>query len=132
MAPGREVGYACYIGIREHRFSGKAACRAVPTAWPPRRGPVCLTAHRATGPVGTTLLWRSCKQVDTIDTQSTSYQQLIDGKWVEASGGESIPVVSPSNGQTFARIPRGTPEDIDRAVTAARRAFEGPWGRLTA
>lgn len=70
--------------------------------------------------------------MDTIDTHRTTYRQLIDGGWVDAGGGETIPIVSPSNGQVFATIVRGTSEDIDSAVKAARRAFEGQWGKTTA
>ena len=42
-------------------------------------------------------------------------------------------VVSPNDGQVFARIARGTAADIDDAVKAARRAFEtGPWPKMPA
>jgi len=56
------------------------------------------------------------------------YQSFIDGKHVDALSGETIDVRAPSDGQVFATIPRGNEADIDRAMTAARRAFEeGPW-----
>ena len=58
---------------------------------------------------------------------------LIDGRWQPASDGRTLDVVSPSDGQVFARIARGTAADIDAAVKAARRAFEeGPWARTPA
>ena len=58
---------------------------------------------------------------------------LIDGRWQPASDGRTLDVVSPSDGQVFARIARGTAADIDAAVNAARKAFEeGPWSRMTA
>lgn len=58
---------------------------------------------------------------------------LIDGRWQPASDGRTLDVVSPSDGQVFARIARGTAADIDAAVKAARKAFEdGPWSRMTA
>ncbi|MGH8486073.1 MAG: aldehyde dehydrogenase family protein, partial [Pseudomonas sp.] len=56
----------------------------------------------------------------------------IDGQHVPASGGQSIPVYSPVTGEAYAEIARGTPEDIDRAVKAARAAVNGPWGKLSA
>ena len=59
-------------------------------------------------------------------------QILIDGDWVAAAGGDTIPVYGPSDGTEIARIARGTREDIDRAVKAARRAFEGVWGATAA
>ena len=43
-----------------------------------------------------------------------------------------IPVIDPSDGQPFTDIARGDAEDIDRAVQAARAAFEGDWGRTSA
>jgi aldehyde dehydrogenase (NAD+) len=58
---------------------------------------------------------------------------LIGGEWRGASSGETIEVVSPSDGKPFAQIARGTAQDVDAAVAAARHAFEeGDWGRLTA
>src|SRR5688500_9157494 len=51
------------------------------------------------------------------------------GGWQSSTGGETIPVTSSSTEQEVARVPRGTVEDVDRAVTAARRGFES-WSRL--
>jgi aldehyde dehydrogenase (NAD+) len=59
------------------------------------------------------------------------YRSIIDGKPVEAVSGERLDMVSPSDGQVFASIPRCGAADIDRAVKAARRAFtDGPWGTM--
>jgi aldehyde dehydrogenase (NAD+) len=55
---------------------------------------------------------------------------LIGGSWRKASS--TIPVVDPSTGQAFCDIARGTADDIDDAVAAARSAFDGDWGRTTA
>jgi aldehyde dehydrogenase (NAD+) len=57
---------------------------------------------------------------------------LIGGISVGAVDGRVIDVVSPSDGRPFAQIARSGSEDVDRAVKAARKAFEGDWGRLTA
>src|SRR5580698_626279 len=57
---------------------------------------------------------------------------FINGEWREAENGASLPVVDPSTGETFDGIARGTAADIDRAVSAARAAYEGPWGAMTA
>lgn len=59
-------------------------------------------------------------------------RMLIDGVFTDAAGGDTIPCIDPSTGEQFATIPRGTATDIDRAVAAARSAFEGTWGALTA
>lgn len=57
---------------------------------------------------------------------------LIDGEWIEAATGETYPSVNPATGVTIADVAMGGKEDIDRAVAAARRAFEtGPWSTST-
>ncbi|MFY9714386.1 MAG: aldehyde dehydrogenase family protein [Microbacterium sp.] len=48
----------------------------------------------------------------------------IDGQWVAPSGTDLIPVLNPANEQVVGAVPAGTGEDVDRAVEAARRAFE--------
>jgi aldehyde dehydrogenase (NAD+) len=53
----------------------------------------------------------------------------IDGQWVEPAGSETIEVVNSTTEEVIGRIPQGTPEDVDRAVTAARRAFES-WSHV--
>jgi aldehyde dehydrogenase (NAD+) len=59
-------------------------------------------------------------------------QHFINNRWVAPASGESIPVLNPSNGEVFDHLARGNAQDIDAAVRAARDAFNGPWGRLTA
>jgi phenylacetaldehyde dehydrogenase len=57
---------------------------------------------------------------------------MIDGAWVESASGETFAVVDPATGDEVAQVARGTAQDIDAAVVAARRAFEsGPWRRMT-
>ena len=56
---------------------------------------------------------------------------LIDGKWLEAASGRTFTTINPATGETLAEVAEGDAEDIDRAVAAARRAFEGPWSRVT-
>ncbi|MFW0795866.1 aldehyde dehydrogenase [Gordonia sp. CPCC 205515] len=62
-----------------------------------------------------------------------SYDKLfIGGEWVEPATDRTIEVVSPINGQVIATVPEATEADMDRAVAAARKAFdEGPWPRMT-
>jgi aldehyde dehydrogenase (NAD+) len=55
---------------------------------------------------------------------------FIGGKWVEAASGKSFASINPCTGQEIARVSEGGAEDIDRAVLAARTAFDGPWRRL--
>ncbi|MBL8703494.1 MAG: aldehyde dehydrogenase family protein [Rhodospirillales bacterium] len=62
----------------------------------------------------------------------TTTKLLIAGDWRASETGETIAVIDPSDGAEFARIGRGSAQDIDRAVKAARAALEGAWGRLSA
>jgi phenylacetaldehyde dehydrogenase len=60
------------------------------------------------------------------------HRLLIDGEWVAPAAGKTFPTLNPATGETLAEIAAGEAEDIDRAVAAARRAFEsGPWPRMT-
>ncbi|VAI72909.1 unnamed protein product [Triticum turgidum subsp. durum] len=60
-------------------------------------------------------------------------QLLINGKFVDAASGKTFPTVDPRTGEVIARVAEGDAEDVDRAVVAARKAFdEGPWPRMTA
>jgi aldehyde dehydrogenase (NAD+) len=52
---------------------------------------------------------------------------LIGGEWVEAAAGGTFQSLNPSTGQPIATVAQGQAEDIDRAVRAARAAFEGEW-----
>jgi phenylacetaldehyde dehydrogenase len=62
------------------------------------------------------------------DFVSKPRKMLIDGKWVEAASGKTFDTYNPATGEVLARVAEGDSEDIDRAVKAARRAFEsGPW-----
>ncbi len=59
-------------------------------------------------------------------------KMFIDGKWVEAASGKTVPVYNPATGEVMARVAEGDKEDINRAVAAARRAFDsGPWRTMT-
>lgn len=54
---------------------------------------------------------------------------FIGGKWQPAQTGQEIDAINPATGETLCRIARGGAADIDLAVKAARRAFEGEWSR---
>ena len=58
-------------------------------------------------------------------------QLYVGGAWSPPTSGATIDVVSPATEETIATVPMAGPEDVDRAVTAARLAFDaGPWPRL--
>jgi phenylacetaldehyde dehydrogenase len=57
---------------------------------------------------------------------------FIDGEWVRSTGEKRITVYDPSTGREIASTVDATDEDVDRAVAAARRAFDdGRWTRLS-
>jgi phenylacetaldehyde dehydrogenase len=59
-------------------------------------------------------------------------KMLIDGKWVAAASGKTFPVYNPATGEVLAQVAEGEKEDINRAVAAARKAFDsGPWRRMS-
>jgi acyl-CoA reductase-like NAD-dependent aldehyde dehydrogenase len=61
-----------------------------------------------------------------------TYDLLIGGKTVPAASGETFDTVSPTTNQPIGRMAKAGVEDVDRAVAAAREAFdEGPWPRMT-
>jgi aldehyde dehydrogenase (NAD+) len=58
---------------------------------------------------------------------------FIDGKWVPAASGRRFATINPATEEVIAEVAEGDAADVDRAVTAARRAFEsGPWSRMDA
>ena len=61
------------------------------------------------------------------------YDRLfIGGDWIAPEGTDTIAVISPSTEEVIARVPDGTEADIDKAVAAARMAFDrGPWPRMS-
>ncbi len=64
----------------------------------------------------------------------STHKLLIDGEWVEAASGKTFPTINPATEETLAEVAHGEAEDIDRAVRAARRAFDddSPWRRMNA
>lgn len=65
-------------------------------------------------------------------TTPRRYQLFIDGQWTDAESGKTFTTPNPSTGQTLAEVAEGDKADIDKAVAAARRAFEGKWSKLSA
>jgi len=59
------------------------------------------------------------------------YGLYIDGEYGTPSGAKTLPVINPANGETWATIVDASAEDVDAAVQAAKRAFEGEWRKTT-
>jgi betaine-aldehyde dehydrogenase len=67
-------------------------------------------------------------------TQTTPrrYQLFIDGEFVDAQSGKVFKSPNPATGETFAEIAEADRADVDKAVAAARKAFEGKWSKMSA
>jgi len=60
-------------------------------------------------------------------------QMLIGGKWVDSVSGKTFETINPATGEAICQVAEGDKADIDKAVKAARKAFEsGPWPKLPA
>ena len=57
-------------------------------------------------------------------------RMLIGGKWLQAASGKTFETRNPATGEILAHVAEGDADDIDRAVTAAREAFNGPWSKF--
>src|SRR6266536_879738 len=64
-------------------------------------------------------------------TATQTSKNFIDGEWVDPAEGRTDPVYNPATGEEIAQAPSSTAEDVDRAVKAARDAFEGGWDTTT-
>jgi acyl-CoA reductase-like NAD-dependent aldehyde dehydrogenase len=69
---------------------------------------------------------------DVVAARSDLAKAFIDGTYADAATGETLPCVSPVSGETLGHVAACGTEDVDRAVAAARRAFEdGRWSDLS-
>ena len=65
--------------------------------------------------------------------QLQTFQMYIDGQWTDGSQGQTMQSINPATGNAWASFSCTSPDDVDRAVKAARRALnEGPWPAMTA
>ncbi len=68
-----------------------------------------------------------------VTTEVKTYQLFINGEWVESSSNKTFPVYDPATEEVIAQAPDANFEDVNRAVAAARTAFDaGPWATTTA
>jgi phenylacetaldehyde dehydrogenase len=60
-----------------------------------------------------------------------THRLLIGGEWVESKSDQRVPVTDPATGRQISSVPDANAADVDRAVRAARQAFEkGPWPEM--
>ena len=58
---------------------------------------------------------------------------LINGKWVNSTSGKTFPTINPSTGNVITQVAEADAADVDKAVAAARHAFDkGPWRKMSA
>ena len=62
-----------------------------------------------------------------MSTTLRRHEMFIDGKWTPGSGGAPQEIINPATGKVIAHVPKGSAEDVDRAVAAARRAYDEVW-----
>src|SRR5215471_7304722 len=56
-------------------------------------------------------------------TTVTSYKNFVGGEWVDALSGETMEVLNPATGEAIAEVPKGSEQDVERAVAAAKKAL---------
>src|SRR6201982_1870100 len=67
-----------------------------------------------------------------VQTEVKTYQMFINGEWVASTSAKTIPVYDPSTEEVIAQVPDANSDDVNRAVAAAKTAFEdGPWATTT-
>src|SRR5213593_1222820 len=66
-----------------------------------------------------------------MSTTLRKQHMFIGGEWTPGQGREDQEIVNPATGKVIAHVPKGTAEDVDRAVAAARKAFDGGWSDTT-
>src|SRR5215207_336759 len=75
---------------------------------------------------------RPLRMAVDVTTQLQQYDLVIGGENVPAASGETFDTVSPTTNEPVGRMAKAGHEDVERAVAAARKAFdEGPWPRMT-
>src|ERR1043166_6113637 len=68
-----------------------------------------------------------------VQAEVKTYQMYINGEWVDSKSNKTFPVYDPSTEEVIAQVPDAGPDDVNRAVAAARAAFDdGPWTTTTA
>src|ERR1700736_3304719 len=68
-----------------------------------------------------------------VKTEVRTYQMYVNGEWVDSKSNKTFPVYDPATEEVIAQVPEANADDVNRAVVAARSAFEnGPWASTTA
>lgn len=78
--------------------------------------------------------WKLSPAPESTDhvTIKERYDHFIDGKFVKPSNGKYFATINPANEKKLAEVAEGSQEDVNKAVKAARKAYEGVWGSMPA
>ena len=63
-------------------------------------------------------------------TKLEEYKMFINGKWVDSESKKTFETLNPENNEPWAKVPESNAKDVDNAVRAAQKAFEGEWSNL--
>jgi 1-pyrroline dehydrogenase len=66
-----------------------------------------------------------------MSTTLRRHEMFIGGEWTEGAGSDTQEIVNPATGKVIAHVPKGTQQDVDNAVAAARKAFDDVWSDST-
>src|SRR5215208_4935101 len=73
------------------------------------------------------------KQATNLPVNIRQTKMLIDGKWTNSASGKTFETLNPATGDVIANVAEGDKADVDKAVKAARKAFDkGPWKKMNA
>jgi betaine-aldehyde dehydrogenase len=68
-----------------------------------------------------------------VKTEVRTYQMYVNGEWIDSKSNKTFPVYDPATEEVIAQVPEANADDVNRAVAAARTAFDdGPWSSTTA
>ena len=58
------------------------------------------------------------------------YKMFIDGEWINSENNKTFETLNPESNEPWAKVPEASIKDVDKAVKAAQKAFEGEWPKL--
>jgi len=62
-----------------------------------------------------------------LSTTLKRHEMFIGGEWTPSNGDQTQEIINPATGKVIAHVPKGTEQDVDRAVAAARKAYDETW-----
>ena len=65
-------------------------------------------------------------------TKLKQYKMFINGEWVDSESKKTFETLNPENNEPWAIVPEASAKDVDKAVNAAQKAFEGEWSQMPA